>query len=173
MNNIDLTQEIARLAADPEYAYLAQGGDLYDAAFAAKNIRVHLKKEFKGVKFSVRKRSAGCVYISWVDGPRVAEVEQITNRYRAGHFCGMEDIFNYQNTAWNQLFGNVDYIICQREHSAEAIEKAIDIAFNRYNLAEAGIQRPAVADYVSGSLWRIETPARGRNLQQLIRELAD
>lgn len=172
MNNIDITAEITRLAADPEFAHLDQNGNLYDVTFAAKNIRAQLKKAFQGVKFSVRKRGAGCVYVSWIDGPRVAEVEQITNRYRAGHFCGMEDIFNYEKTAWNQLFGNVDYIICQREHSAAAIERAIDAAFNRYDLAAAGIQRPSVAEYENGSLWRIETPTGGRNLQQLIRELA-
>src|SRR5690554_195360 len=83
MNNIDITAEITRLAADPEFAHLDQNGNMYDVTFAAKNIRAQLKKAFQGVKSSVRKRGAGCVYVSWIDGPGVAEVEQITNRYRA------------------------------------------------------------------------------------------
>jgi len=47
----------------------------------AKLIRARLKKDFPGVKFSVR--SGDCVWINWVDGPTKKAVDAVTHEYEA------------------------------------------------------------------------------------------
>lgn len=71
---------------------------LTGAAAAAAAIRAELKTVFSGVKFSVTSESfsgGDAVRISWTDGPTDAQVSKITNKYSAGRFNGMEDIYEY------------------------------------------------------------------------------
>ena len=70
------------------------------AATAAKAIKNELKKQFPGIKFSVRSDNfagGNSVDIEWMDGPTVEEVEQITDKYQYGHFDGMVDMYEYSN----------------------------------------------------------------------------
>jgi len=51
------------------------------SAETAKLIRARLKKDFPGVKFSVR--SGDCIWINWVDGPTKKAVDAVTHEYEA------------------------------------------------------------------------------------------
>jgi hypothetical protein len=62
-------------------------------------IKKELKAAFPGITFSVRYSSfagGNSVDISWLFGPTTGQVEAISNKYQAGHFNGMEDIYEYR-----------------------------------------------------------------------------
>lgn len=71
-----------------------------------KNIRIELKRAFKGVKFSVTS-SYDTVNINWTDGPTYAQVEKLTSKYQEGSFNGMEDLYEYSSSPFNDVFGGV------------------------------------------------------------------
>lgn len=99
---------------------------------AAKNIRILLKKHFPGIKFSVRKRDHTCINVSWTDGPTRDEVETIVNKFQEGNFNGLEDIYEYSNSAFNRVYGGVKYLFCTRNMSDELIAEAIDLLRQKY-----------------------------------------
>ena len=73
-----------------------------DTADVAKLIRKHLKKEFPGVKFSVRSsRYAGgsSIDIRWTDGPTANAVDAITAPFSGARFDGMIDL-QYGARTW-------------------------------------------------------------------------
>jgi len=73
-----------------------------DVAEVAKLIRKHLKKNFAGVKFSVRiSRYAGgsSINVGWTDGPTQAEVEKVTGPFQGSRFDGMIDL-QYCASQW-------------------------------------------------------------------------
>lgn len=135
----------------------------------AVNIRIELKRAFKGVKFSVRSDYSS-VNICWTDGPTADQVEAIANRYEEGRFNGMEDIYEYNSSAFNDIFGGVKYVFTRRYNSDSAIEKAIDAIFVelKYNLE--GIDKPAVEDYTNGKLYNVEIPGLCQPLPRYIGE---
>ncbi|MBB2157917.1 hypothetical protein HLH33_16685 [Gluconacetobacter diazotrophicus] len=105
--------EVAELQADPAHAALIQG-DTGDGVIAAKNIRVLLKVAFPGVKFSVRKDHYGSLHVSWSDGPDARAVEDITDRFRSGHYDSHSDCHGSKTTPWMKVFGHADYISTSR-----------------------------------------------------------
>ena len=135
----------------------------------AVNIRIELKRAFKGVKFSVRSDYSS-VNISWTDGPTAEQVEAIANRYEEGSFNGMEDIYEYDSSAFNDVFGGVKYVFTRRDNSDKAIAEAIDFIFEdlKYNLE--GIDKPAVEDYTNGKLYNVEIPGLCQPLSRYIGE---
>lgn len=73
-----------------------------DSAEVAKLVRKHLKKEFPGVKFSVRtSRYAGgsSVDVSWTDGPTQNTVDAIIRPFSGARFDGMIDL-QYGARTW-------------------------------------------------------------------------
>lgn len=73
-----------------------------DTAEVAKWLRPFLKREFPGVKFSVRiERYAGgsSIDVFWTDGPTVDRVEKVTGGFRGGRFEGMTDCA-YSANSW-------------------------------------------------------------------------
>lgn len=89
---------------DSDYAYL-------DATDTAKLVRSALKREFPGVKFSVRtdKYSGGSsVDVSWTDGPRTAEVDAVIRPYAMSGFDGMIDM-QYSYTNWLYPNGSIGF----------------------------------------------------------------
>lgn len=103
---------------------------------AAKNIRIELAKAFPGIKFSVKSsRFAGgdSISVGWIDGPTGGQVDAIINRYEAGSFDGMEDIYNYRDDhAWTDAFGDAKYVSSSRELSVELVQKALDHLWEKY-----------------------------------------
>ena len=64
-------------------------------AQTAKLVRRELKKQFPGVKFSVRskKYSGGAsINVNWADGPLSKEVDAVVKPYEGGGFDGMIDM---------------------------------------------------------------------------------
>ncbi len=66
----------------------------YDAKQTGQLIRKALRKNFPGVKFSVRMdrgTSWGSYTVAWTDGPRAADVEEVINVFQGCDFDGMDD----------------------------------------------------------------------------------
>ena len=118
---------------------------------AAKNIRIELKQAFPSIKFSVKtSRFSGgdSIDIYWTDGPTTSQVDEIANRYEAGSFDGMEDIYNYRKDhGWTDAFGDAKYISTSRDYSPVLVQKAIDYLWDRYQPAEPKI---TTEDYFNG-----------------------
>ena len=141
---------VATLRVSPDFAFLVPGD------CAAKNIRRHLKHAFPGVKFSVTTaRGVSSVRIRWQDGPTIAAVDAVVDRYAAGSFDGMTDGYNYERSPWTEVFGSERYINTSREHSDALIEHAINEAFATQAVNLQGIERPTVVAYRSGALWSV------------------
>jgi hypothetical protein len=86
-------------------------------AQVAKIIRGILKKSYPKTKFSVTSKSfAGgdSVRIDWEDGPTFEEIQAIGDKYQAGHFNGMIDLYEYNH---NKSGLTVKYVLCQRSMS--------------------------------------------------------
>lgn len=155
--------EIMRLSKP----HLKEAGKYSGGKQCAKNLRIELKMAFKGIKFSVTS-SYSSVNVAWTDGPTLEQVEAIANRYQEGNFNGMEDIYEYNSTPFNEVFGGCQYVFCSRDDSPTAIEQAIDTVFNKYDLGTT--PKPTVEDFNQGSCLRVEFANIGRSLSQLIRE---
>ena len=89
-----------------------------DGGTVTGNIKKELQLKFKGVKFSVSKNDYNSIGIRWTDGPKIKEVEDVTGKYEAGHFDGMDDIYNYTHSDWH-IFGYAKYINHNRSISKE------------------------------------------------------
>jgi len=91
------------------------------AAETAKKIRKELKKEFPGVKFSVRssRYSGGSsVDIHWTDSVSYDKVNSITSKFQGGYFDGMQDMYisgaySYEGS----LYSGAKYVSCSRDLS--------------------------------------------------------
>ena len=71
-------------------------------AETAKLVRKALKREFPGVKFSVRSKTyagGASISIHWTDGPTDKAVRAVTNSYASADFDGMIDMQTYCD-AW-------------------------------------------------------------------------
>lgn len=92
-------------------------------AQAAKAIRQELKKAFPNIKFTVRSSSFSMgddVRIDYVNGVPSKEVEKIVNKYQAGQFDGMQDLYEYNNRRSD--IPQVKYVLVQREISQDVRE---------------------------------------------------
>lgn len=164
----------ALVACNPHLVPAAScnGGSLIAAA---KNIRIELGLAFPGVKFSIKSRrfSMGdAIDVSWLDGPVSSQVDEIIDRYSAGSFNGMEDLYEYRRDFWIKAFGDAKYVHSRRDMSDEAIGRAIRLVSSKYQLP-AGVE-VSVEAYRKGELWRV--PFDGgynkQNVQDLVSEAA-
>jgi len=124
-------EETRQLTA-PEYAHMKSRRYFrHDAAETAKNIRAHLKNQFPGIKFSVRKEGYDHIDISWNDGPSSKAVESALDNFKevSGYDMGDNEILKHH--AW--IFGTVRYLFTNRHISDEALQEAIDKVNAHYN----------------------------------------
>ena len=49
------------------------------------------------------------------------------DKFSAGHFDGMQDIYESKCTPWNSLFGSAEYIFTRRDASDELTQLGIDL----------------------------------------------
>jgi len=92
----------------------------------AANIKRDLKKHFPGIKFSVRS-DHNSVNIRWDDGPSESDVNTVVDKYSAGRFDGMIDLYEYDHdNTFGDVFGAAKYIFCRREYSPELLRKAAE-----------------------------------------------
>ena len=105
-------EEADRYRAEQKKALMVQfswlipvDGQYYvDSKYVAKNIRIELKREFPGIKFSVSKNGYSPVNVVWTGGPSLDFVEKVTVKYRHGN----------AKLAFNELFGGCEYVFCYR-----------------------------------------------------------
>lgn len=119
------------------------------AKIAAANCRKLLKKEFPGVKFSVRSGRAtwsSTLTVEWTDGPTTKQVKEITGRFSAGRFDGMEDIYKSESSPWTETFGSAEYVSENRNFSDALIARAIEAVAEKYGATN----KPTVEDYREG-----------------------
>lgn len=91
---------------------------------ASGNLRELLKKEFPGIKFSVRKDGSGdTVNITWTDGPTRKMVDEIAGQFEGRRFNGMEDCEEIVTSDFTDLFGSLGYIFTEREYSESVMER--------------------------------------------------
>lgn len=166
-------REVERLKVAPEYAHLKQiDKDTNGRKLAVMNIRAELKRQFKGIKFSVRS-DYNSVRIGWVDGVTEKQVEDIAHQYKDGHFNGMEDIYEYSRSPFTEVFGAMSYISTYRETSPEFVQKAIDALFEEYPSNFSDVEKPTAHDFKKGATYQIYIDGFCETLQTLIhRKLA-
>lgn len=91
---------------------------------ASGNLRELLKRNFPGVKFSVRKDGSGdTVNITWTDGPTRKMVDEIAGQFEGRRFNGMEDCEEIVSSDFTDLFGSLGYIFTEREYSESVMER--------------------------------------------------
>ena len=106
---------------------------LTEAKEPEKNIRTILKREFPGIKFSVRKREYSSYSVTWIDGPTVKEVEQFTNLFDSGAFDAHEDYHSNPGTDFTSLFGGRQFQSVSREISEETHAKVLKFAEDNFH----------------------------------------
>lgn len=102
-------------------------------AAAAQAIRQDLKKAWPGVEFAVTSQGysmGNSVSVRWTDGPTAAEVGAITGRYKAGHFDGMQDLYEYTNLRAD--IPQVKFVSCSREMSDDVRAEILSSVASRF-----------------------------------------
>lgn len=126
-------QEKEGLKKEYSYLTLVSGSGLSSRIMATKNIRKELDKHFPGLMFSIKSESysgGDSINVNWTDGATRDEVEKIAKKYQEGHFDGMNDIYEYGDRAFNDLFGGVKYLFCNRSLTTESyIETAKELGY--------------------------------------------
>lgn len=120
---------------------------------AAKNARFELKAAFPGVKFRVtteRFSMGNALRVGWTDGPTTEQVEAIVKKYQDGSFNGMEDIYEYNNDVFNDIFGVAKYVSCSRSYSDALVTKAIAAFAEKF-----GVEPATLEDYRKGNMYRM------------------
>jgi Large polyvalent protein associated domain 30/Large polyvalent protein associated domain 29 len=114
----------AHKAENPHLFKFADKPGWSGGRLAAANIRIELKKTFPATKFKVTS-SHNSVSVSWTDGPSYDVVRKLVGKYQAGHFNGMEDIYeNNREATFAQVFGDPEYTSCSREATLDAVRQA-------------------------------------------------
>lgn len=111
--------EASKADCKDNYPWLTPITDRFDYKQKAKNVRAMLKHQFPKTKFSVRKHDTSSIYIYWTDGPTTIDVKNVIEYFLAGHYNGMEDIFEHDSTPFNSVFGGFDSINYERSWSEE------------------------------------------------------
>lgn len=148
--------EKAKEDVKKEYPFLTVD-DGSDRNIVQKNLRILLSKTFPGVRFKVTKDGYSARNVYWTDGPTISDVQAICRKFEAGRFNGMEDIYEYNSTPFNSLFGDVQYILEHRDYSDEFIQKAIDSVWEKYGHRFEGEEKPTIEMYRNGGLGRIRS----------------
>lgn len=107
-----------------EYDFLERN-DEDDYIIVGKNIRTELKRNFPGVKFSVRHwwlTGNDSFEISWHDGPTPKQVKAVVGKYKNSYFDPSDDGCYYRPSVFNELYGGVTNVSTSREITEKAIE---------------------------------------------------
>jgi hypothetical protein len=111
-------QEKAELRV--KYPYLTPLTDPNDKKnITMDNIRAMLKNEFPGIKFSVVHPHYGTVNIRWTDGPTTEQVSKLEKLFQDHHSDETGDYWDYKGGNFNDLFGGMSFVFCNRDMSKE------------------------------------------------------
>lgn len=114
-------QQLDDLRNAPEYkAYcqLQSECPITREKIAIKNVRILLKKAFPDVKFSVRKKYVGCIWVTWPredetkDGLNQLAVLELVKPFETTRFEIDDDCPWTQITLFNKVYGGTNYILC-------------------------------------------------------------
>ena len=97
---------------------------LSNQAQVAKLIRKELKEKYPKIKFVVRSSSfsgGNDVNVDYTNGVPADEIRKITNKYQAGSFDGMTDMYNYD---YDKTGVTAKYIFANRNITNDIREKA-------------------------------------------------
>lgn len=99
-----------------------------DTVLTGKNIRKYLKYQFPNTKFVVRKIGYKDIGIYWEDGVSKTEVENHTKKFllESRRDKWNDDLFDYYETPFTELFGGVEIISLDRIISKENKKKIED-----------------------------------------------
>lgn len=117
---------------------------------AAKNIRIELKEAFPCIKFSVKTKSFSMgndINVSWTNGPTAKQIDAIIQKYSAGSFDGMVDLYSYGDNAWTEAFGDAKYVFANRHYSDALEARVIEKLKAKYGEIDA----PTVEEYNRGT----------------------
>lgn len=135
------------------YAFLERAKDRYDHNVVGRNIRTELKRNFPGVKFSVRKESYDCYRIGWCDGPTTEQVDAIVGKYKTGTFDAYTDYHGSEDNPFSVQFGGVDYIFTNKEVTDEGRKKVREMFpdlneqnFRSYHFENNIVARATISD---------------------------
>jgi hypothetical protein len=131
---------------------------------AAKNIRIELAAAFPGIKFSIKSRrfSGGdAIDVRWTDGPTGVQVDRIIERYAAGSFSGMDDLYTYSRSAWREAFGDAKYVGAGRDYSDAVIASCARLVFSKYGIDPAQFPEGVVAAYRKGAMRSVRNVGNG------------
>lgn len=108
-----------------KYPHLTKCGK-FDHVTCGKNIRAELKKHWPKTKFSVRYSSFSGgdeYYIKWTDGVTEKEVESVVKKFQDSHADNTGDYWDYDPSAFNELFGGVKFVMVSRTISDDVKNK--------------------------------------------------
>lgn len=153
MNRAKRAREKAELIANNPGLIPVADGTYSDATHAAKNMRRELKEAFPGIKFSVKtkKYSGGdSIRVSWTDGPTEKRVTDIIDRYQEGHFDGMIDCYEYNDSVFCSTFGGTKYVFANREFSDDFLT-GVFLELSAYWGQRHGVDCPSVTEWRNGN----------------------
>ncbi|WP_068505881.1 LPD29 domain-containing protein [Paenibacillus kribbensis] len=117
------------------------------ASDTAKKVRKILKKEFPGVKFSVRSDTysmGSSVNVSWTDGPIKSVVEKAIDWMQSAKFDGMSDMKITVGYEWEgKLYHGADHIDATRVLTPERRESILQHLQNTFESDIDGYFPPA------------------------------
>lgn len=149
MNELTHAVAVVKLKGEfPDLLVLNQDDYKSSLVTAAKNVRIELKKAFPKVKFKVttsRYSGGDSLRASWVDGPTTAQVDAIIQKYSAGSFNGMDDMYTYDHNVFNEVFGDAKYVFAERSYTNDFLALVLDKIGKMY-----GAEPLSVADYRAG-----------------------
>jgi len=149
-------------------------------ADTAKLIRQALKEAFPGVKFGVRSKTysgGASIDVTWTDGPRRCDVEQVAKAFEGASFDGMTDMKSYRRHLLDgaPVFMGADFIFCTQAISA-AREAAAEAALERlderqHNNLQAALRVGMFAGaYATPDPWTLGGWERANYIRQVARD---
>ncbi|EGK7500118.1 hypothetical protein IPU80_004495 [Escherichia coli] len=165
----ELLESVKAATTDERYKdLLTEADEIFECKRAAKNIRILLKRHFKGTKFSVRTRDVTCINVYWTDGPTKQDVDQLIGKFQIGNYDSYAECYEYKATGFNKLYGGIKYLFTERSFSDELISKAITAVKERYG-DKIGPECTVEA-YKKGALFNSGLTFLTDNLQVTIRK---
>lgn len=84
-----------------------------------KNLIAELKRNFPGIKFSIRRENYDSVYIRWTNGPTETEVDNIVMKFEDHCNDWSGDYRDYSPSNFNKVFGGFKYVFTSRQLSED------------------------------------------------------
>ncbi len=144
------------------YAFLERAKDRYDHNVVGRNIRTELKRNFPGVKFSVKKSGYDCYNITWNDGPTTEQVAAIVGKYKTGTFDAYTDYHDSEDNPFSVQFGGCDYIFTNKEVTDEGRKKVREMFpdlneqnFRSYHFENDIVARATITDSFDQVIYKL------------------